>query len=80
MADDAKVYVLKSGPRYWNGQRWHPCLRCAARFTRDEAHKIAHRDNSEGWAAVRVRPKAPAQQATVEEMTQVPTEHKGDPK
>lgn len=61
MADDAgKAYVIKKGNVYWNGKRWHPCLRCAARFTRDEAHLAAHRDNGDGWMVKRVRAKAAA--------------------
>ncbi len=53
-----KDYVIKNSSRYWNGKRWHPCLRCAVRMTRDEAHKQAHKDNGEGWKVMRVRPKA----------------------
>ena len=54
-----KEYVIKSGKSFWNGKRWGPCIRCALRLTREEAHTMAHKDNGEGWAVKRVRPKHP---------------------
>ena len=57
MSSDGRVYVLKNGSTYWNGMRWHPCLRCAVRLTQDEAHGRAHKSREGIWKVIRVRKK-----------------------
>lgn len=42
---------------FYRVKAWTQCQRCAAHFTQDEAHEVAH-NNGAPWTVVRIKPRA----------------------